>query len=85
MAETRQDAITGLREAQVQLVSVNELLMLEVDREVAYRKAIEQESRLWEERYTLAEKRVGNMKGSRLKWTLGLIAGAAAGIYVSSR
>ena len=85
VAATRQDAIDGLQFTQGKLMDVNNALVLEVKQEKVYRGTIERERNLWKERHTLADKRVQKLKGSRLKWTLGAIAGAAAGIYFSGR
>ena len=67
------------------LLDINKVLMLEVDEEQRYRFTVEKDRDLWKERYSLAEKRVKKLKGSRVKWLAGAIAGAAAGIYFSGR
>ena len=85
LAIVRQDAIEGLQVTQSKLMSVNKALRLEVSQEKVLRLTVERECNLWKERFTLADKRVNKMKGSRLKWMAGLIAGAAAGIYLSGR
>ena len=85
LAVARRDAIEGLQGTQVQLLATNKALTLEIDEEQAYRFSIERERDLWKERFTLADKRVQKLKGSRLKWTLGAVAGAVAGVYLSGR
>ena len=85
IAETRQDAINGLQVTQSKFTNANRALVIEVQQEEIYRSTIERDRNLWKERFTLADKRVQKLKGSRLKWTLGAIAGAAAGIYLSGR
>ena len=85
VAETRQDAINGLQVTQVKLFGVNEALKTEVEQEEVYRSTIERDRNLWKERFTVADKRVQQLKGSRLKWSLGAIAGVAAGIYLGGR
>ena len=85
LAVTRQDAIEGLRITQSKFINVNKALRLEVKQEQVLRFAVERDRNLWKERYTVAEKRVGKLKGSRLKWMAGLIAGAAAGVYLSGK
>ena len=85
LAVVRQDAIDGLRVTQVKLTGVNKALRIEVKQEQVLRFTIERDRDLWKERYTLADKRVKKLKGSRLKWTLGAIAGAAAGIYLGGK
>ena len=66
-------------------MSVNKALRLEVKQEQVLRFTIEHERNLWKERFGLADERVNKLTGSRLKWVAGLIAGAAAGIYLSGR
>ena len=85
LAVTRQDAIAGLQVTQVKLTNVNKALVLEVKQEQVLRATIDRDRDLWKQRYTVADKRVKKLKGSRLKWSLGAIAGAAAGIYFSGR
>ena len=85
LAIIRQSAIEGLKKTQVQLLATNTALRAELNEEQAYRFTVEQERDLWKKRFTVADKRVNKMKGSRLKWMAGLIAGAAAGIYFSGR
>ena len=85
LAIVRQDAIEGLRITQTKLMDVNKALKIEVKQEQVLRATVERDRNLWKERYTIADKRVGKLKGSRLKWTLGVIAGAAAGIYLTGR
>ena len=85
LASTRQDAIDGLQVTQGKLMNLNEALRIEVRQEQVLRATVEQDRNLWQERYILADKRVGKLKGSRLKWSLGAIAGVAAGIYLSGR
>ena len=85
LAVTRQDAIDGLQITQSKLMNVNKALVLEVKQEQVLRATIARDRDLWKQRYTVADKRVKKLKGSRLKWTLGAIAGAAAGIYFSGR
>ena len=85
IAVTRQDAIDGLQITQSKLMNVNKALVLEVKQEQVLRATIARDRDLWKQRYTVADKRVKKLKGSRLKWTLGAIAGAAAGIYFSGR
>ena len=85
LAVIRQDAINGLQVTQGGLMGVNKALKAEVTQEQILRSTIERDRDLWKERYTLADKRVRKLQGSRLKWTLGAIAGVAAGIYVSGR
>ena len=83
LAIKRKNALESLKAVSAKYESVNEILLLEIDKEKAYRASVEQQSYLWKKRYKEADKHVNKLRGSRLKWTAGVIAGVALGFYAA--
>ena len=85
VATKRKAAIESLKVVNTEYKSLNETLMQGMGEERAYRYAVKEQRDLWKKRFDEADLRVNKLKGSRLKWTAGAIAGVVLGFYVGGR
>ena len=83
LAIRRKAVIESQRVVIAEFRDSNKILTLQFDKAAGYRAVVEQQRNLWKKRYEEADSRVNKLKGSRLKWTAGVIAGVVIGFYAT--